>query len=543
MATGMKNSNASQETKSLRAKWLVHVSAPRALLFFFCWQALLSLGATHAFPTGAGSCRGGQAAVGGAHVDATQRPIIQGSTLDDGGFVVTFGDMELSADRLGLAPLLLETNKNYRIDVRATQYAYKGVLVRLEPLDGQDTTGSLMPLLNVREAEDICEAPVVGVTHTSSQFKQLHSATINMSEPGEIFLDITIVGLNNATASLYGYDAFRVKFGELDSQETSAPVTTAPITAVPTESPTTAPTMLPLETVSPTEVPLTDMPTDSESTSAPVLVSPVSEPPTTMEPTSKPTATTTEPVQTPTVVDMPTSDEIVPVQQLAENMEITFSGVSRQLTLLEQENWEALTQDWFDAFYNGLRRLQEKATAEGNNYGVVMGSMTNMVRITSASYVSQSNKLILRYDHEYSYEAKLDMAYGPLQYATLPFRSNTANAAYSDLLEAKFVAFANMKTPVAVPILTLPDPSENTDDSLSGGAIAGICISVLIVTAVIIFAIYKYTTSRDTKDNGAVLSAQEIDREALTFDATGVDAMMLPIGSLPYAVTLRYVSL
>jgi len=139
---------------------------------------------------------------------------------------------------------LVETNETYSlpigvdhtISVVASLYeGYKGLLIRMESANGDlDLTGALQPGLNT-VVTDICEAPVVGISHYENSFKKESSGTIRLDEAGTVYLDITMVGINDSFASLYGYSRYSVSFVE---EETDAPSASAYPTGLPSASPT-----------------------------------------------------------------------------------------------------------------------------------------------------------------------------------------------------------------------------------------------------------------------------------------------------------------
>ena len=264
-----------------------------------------------------------------------------------------------------------------------------------------------------------------------------------------------------------------------------------------------------------------------------------------MTDTEQPSGVTTDgdseaPVSTPVAPVLPSPPANAPVQLLVQNMQITFTGITDDMSSFEQQEWEMLTEDWFDDFYNNNngRRLQAGTPGVGDNYGVVAGSMTNAVQVTQTTFDDSSNggTLMVVYNHEYAYEAK-ESAFGPLQYATLPFRSTQAIAAYSAQLQQSIEPFAAVDTPVPVPKIGGPGIStDSDDDGLSGGAIAGICCGGLIVVGALAFGGYSRKTAVEKRNAAAVHSSQEIGREAFAFDA-GFDESSPEGSNLLYAAS------
>lgn len=199
-----------------------------------------SLGAVSAYPTSAGSCIGGEAAVGGSHIVFTfmDQPrtfgLISGS-LADGDVEVTIGDIPLVDP---LTSYELSTGVEYVISVVGTLYdGYKGLLIRMEdPTERLDLSAALLPDENTQEAA-VCQAPVVGITHVDSEFKRESTGRIRVDEPGSVVLDITMVGLNDAFATFYGYNRFMLTFVPREiSESIASPVAFQNPTTVPSYS-------------------------------------------------------------------------------------------------------------------------------------------------------------------------------------------------------------------------------------------------------------------------------------------------------------------
>lgn len=161
-----------------------------ALVAESCFHDRLSL--VDAYPSGAGGCMGGAAAVEGYHLDtADGRPVV-GGTLADGAIRVTVGDVLLDANTVNEIP----AGQDLLVGVEADDLSFLGVLVRLQAPDGVDTTGALIPGANVGPA-NACASPVVGFTHTDSEEKMMATGTLRLDEESDgITLDVTIVFLN-----------------------------------------------------------------------------------------------------------------------------------------------------------------------------------------------------------------------------------------------------------------------------------------------------------------------------------------------------------
>lgn len=196
-----------------------------------------------AYSNGAGGCIGGQAAVGGYHLDnSNNRPVING-TLDLGMVYVSVKTYRLAS---GLSsPYSLSTQTDYTLTVTSdnTRGSMKGILMRLQGQDANnviiDLTGAIQPVDNaILKEASVCQAPIVGVTHTDSAVKTTVSAMLHFDNPGTIILDVTIVGLNDATASVFGYSNYAFQVTGKPAIKTLKPTLPPGVTAPPTASPT-----------------------------------------------------------------------------------------------------------------------------------------------------------------------------------------------------------------------------------------------------------------------------------------------------------------
>ena len=188
------------------------------LLLFFSALTRSAL----AFPNRAGSCLGGEAAVNGSHISRT---IIYRGALEEGG---VYTDI----NRTVLAPSISEvfyTGRDYVISVNGTLHDFKGVLIRLE-INGTadvDTSQALLPLSNTQNAIACTDPRIRGITHYNSSWKASASGILRVDEPAVVMLDITVVGLNNATASVYGYTRYLLNFTEENHLPVTATNTTS----------------------------------------------------------------------------------------------------------------------------------------------------------------------------------------------------------------------------------------------------------------------------------------------------------------------------
>lgn len=135
--------------------------------------------------------------------------LIQGS-LAEGEIVVTVGGSVLDD---ASATYSLAIGVDHSISIVGTLYdGYKGVLVRMESVTGElDLTAALQPGLNTVAAA-ICKAPVVGICHSENTFKKETGGTVRLDEAGDVYLDITMVGINDNLGSIYGHTRFLLSF-------------------------------------------------------------------------------------------------------------------------------------------------------------------------------------------------------------------------------------------------------------------------------------------------------------------------------------------
>ncbi|GKY90714.1 hypothetical protein MPSEU_000044800 [Mayamaea pseudoterrestris] len=156
-----------------------------------------------AFPTGAGGCSGGGAAVQGEHLDGS-KDLTSGS-LEEAGFQVLLDGTQLSESD----DFVIEVGKDAVLTLVATGGTpFKGVLMRVEAsdVDVQDTA-ALTPSDNVQNA-GVCAAPVGGVTHFNNDEKTSASATLRFDTATDVTLDVTVVVANDDSESIFYYQGF-----------------------------------------------------------------------------------------------------------------------------------------------------------------------------------------------------------------------------------------------------------------------------------------------------------------------------------------------
>jgi hypothetical protein len=193
----------------------------------------LLLRSSISFPSQAGGCDGGKAAVGESHLSNANG--FQELSLSDAGIKVFIGTNEIQeGSRFGVL-----AGTPYPISVEGQ---FKGVLIRLEAeLSQLNMTADLTPGTNAQVAS-VCEAPVVGITHVDNSIKSEFSGTLLVEEPVAAVVDITVVLQNNETGSIFAYGGFNLLF--VDSAPTTPTLapTIAPSGINATSSPTASPT-------------------------------------------------------------------------------------------------------------------------------------------------------------------------------------------------------------------------------------------------------------------------------------------------------------
>lgn len=224
--------------------------------------------------------------------------------------------------------------------------------------------------------------------------------------------------------------------------------------------------------------------------------------PTTSPPTTSPTASATLPMTTVTVSDIT----------------VNFAGVS-SLTPDAITQWTTVTQNWFDAAYNGqsrrrrmikmaqhqedeqlsaasfLRALQQQ---QSNPQALGIQSMSSTITYKSQNANANGNTLI--YDQTLRY-ATSDAANtpSPSELVVIPFNNRTTNNLYSSQLIANVAGFQNMGTPIAIPIVnggsTTPAPSpspasSSSHSSLPLGAIIGIAVGGAAILICVVLSLF-----------------------------------------------------
>lgn len=215
--------------------------------FFGSWREVTVV---DAFPSQAGGCKGGEAAVGGSHKDPN-RPTETGS-IEGEGYVVAIDNETLAAG----SPFTVIPGTDHEITLTATNPAHpiKGFLFRVGwPEQAEiEPAWKLTPGTAGQDAF-VCVIRAVGVCHTDNAPKTEASATFRIDEEVEgIALDVTVVLENGPEESEYFYTGYELN--SLQLQDTPVPETAAPTVPKPASDPPTE------------EIPETDdLPSDTPS--------------------------------------------------------------------------------------------------------------------------------------------------------------------------------------------------------------------------------------------------------------------------------------
>ena len=182
------------------------------LLAFVCNKAV-------AYPSGAGSCAAGVAAVQGPHL--TRGTITTGS-LALGGFTVALGGSPL----VDGVTSTFDINTDVSLTIAGTK-TFKGFLLRL---GGSNTISSLTGTGDV-QVSNICTVDGVGgVTHTSASEKTTVTATLRLATAAAgLPLDVLVVVQNSGVTNISEY--YHTSF--LLTARDSLPVPSTPVTPGP----------------------------------------------------------------------------------------------------------------------------------------------------------------------------------------------------------------------------------------------------------------------------------------------------------------------
>lgn len=178
--------------------------------------------AVGSFPTGAGSCIGGQAAVSGSHLDfgpgSPSRRVGGFGTLAEGNVTLRLGGSSVRADS---TVTVLSIGKDVSWTLSAGKLPIRGFLVRVQAPGGVETAAAITCGVN-QTLSSTCAPPIIGCTHTerSDKFNVTGGSLRFDNVTRGVKVDVTVVFQNNfavsgstdTPASLYAYSSFNVDF-------------------------------------------------------------------------------------------------------------------------------------------------------------------------------------------------------------------------------------------------------------------------------------------------------------------------------------------
>jgi hypothetical protein len=188
----------------------------------------VTLNGASAYPSGAGGCSGGQAAVRGSHLQSGYET----GFLVNGGFAVILDGNTLDHEKDGTVSFTAGEDHTLTVTGR-----YTGILVRLQAESGVDTSAALSETSSFLQDASVCSAPVVGISHNSRASKNGAEIILRLDEPSDVALDITIVLENEYGGSIFYYSGFALRAVDPPGTISSAGGTPTPapvsITAMP----------------------------------------------------------------------------------------------------------------------------------------------------------------------------------------------------------------------------------------------------------------------------------------------------------------------
>jgi hypothetical protein len=227
----------------------------------------------HGFPSQAGACPGGQAAVSGSHSNEGTSSSSSSKTIrvignDDWSenFRFQVNDVDVTSSSSPVA-LVREGSYIFRVDAinsttmdntdndinnNSSLGYFRGILIRIQQETNSSTTTSssfswTALERNAQSALACVGTGVMGITHTDNLPKYSISGLFQTLEETNVTVDVTIVVANTDTESIYGYKQyiFQVVPPDNEIDNDSNATTTLP-------NQTTAPTISPSATMQPT---------------------------------------------------------------------------------------------------------------------------------------------------------------------------------------------------------------------------------------------------------------------------------------------------
>jgi hypothetical protein len=291
----------------------------------------------HAFPTSAGNCPKGIAAVGGSHLqfgpDFDNRPGRAG-TLESEGITLSIGGTVLQPGVTASFPEA--TDLEWTIKAVDTAVPYEGVALRVEA--DESNTFTLTVTSDGLDELTQCDfeaGNVLGIEHRNKDKKTTSAGVVRFDLTGPVSIDLTVVFTNGDSdppdnQSIYAHTAYSINIGAPVvtpapvSAVTPAPVSavTPPPVSVGTPAPVTTPIDLPV--AAPVEVPIAvpvdapveapieapvESPVEAPIETSPPVETPATEPPLTSEPPNTTPPATEPPATEPPATEPPASTE------------------------------------------------------------------------------------------------------------------------------------------------------------------------------------------------------------------------------------------
>lgn len=151
----------------------------------FLWTIGAQTQHVSAWPTGAGGCPAGEAAVGGGH--KARMPGDLGA-LEEGNFTLTLDGDAVSSD----AAVPVSAGTEYTLSLSGAEF--RGFLFRLQ-LNGTDASTFISPgTVGDPQATSpgVCDEGIGAVTHSMNDAKTEATAVLNIASPGTYTMDVTV---------------------------------------------------------------------------------------------------------------------------------------------------------------------------------------------------------------------------------------------------------------------------------------------------------------------------------------------------------------
>lgn len=183
------------------------------LLFITTLLCVIVARYVEAFPSGAGACPGGMAAVGGSHLSTAKGKKVLSRSFAAKKISISIGGVSVAE------------GKTISIAAGKTHAIMDGILIRVQAPTGFSTKGVLTPGIGTQTAK-VCPYPVVGLTHLSDDDNEKSQNEVESVEEDDSFtgnirfkkatkgviFDLTVVFKNSKTISEFAYGQVKVNF-------------------------------------------------------------------------------------------------------------------------------------------------------------------------------------------------------------------------------------------------------------------------------------------------------------------------------------------